>query len=268
MVKKQIELPPVFIGAQPPTGDFSLGGWTIGTPPPMPEAFRFAPFMNNELTKWAGTFNASLALIGASLEQELAAGRTGFVEVINTVTRLEQELALRESLMARKIAEVNQVSAAADQFYGVDPLSLNPNEQMKIIVERMKHSSDLSDVHKFAQYSHEAAYKRRFANEMIARLNEQSITIRGKLAELQAQAAQAAAQAAEAAAQAAAAAAAQEAQRLIDEQLRNEIAANTFRADGHASASHAQILLQRARFQLARAQRSPYKLQYELQLLG
>ncbi|WP_375139547.1 hypothetical protein [Pseudomonas capeferrum] len=80
-------------------------------------------------------------------------------------------------------------------------------QRISIIAQRMSGHSDLGDLRKFSQLSHEAAYRRRFASEALTRLNEQSAALREKLTRIQAQ--EAAAQAAAAQVQAAATAQAQ-----------------------------------------------------------
>jgi len=211
--------------------------------------------MANALIKLDEMFKAGLLLVDANLAQELSTARMGTVEDNDTAEGIHREIALRERLAASKQAQITELSATADQFYGVDPLSMTPRQQMNIIVQRMSGSTALADIRKFSQLSHEAAYKRRFASEALTILNEQSAALRKKLAQIQAQeaAAVAAAQAAAAQAEAAAIAQAQaaaeaqlaqaEAQRVEQERRNKERVANTFRADAQTSASQAQILV-------------------------
>ncbi len=208
MTKKQIELPPSYVDAQPPIGDFDSSG-ASAVPPAVPEALQFAPIMANALIKWDEMFKAGLLLVDANLAQELSTARMGTVEDNDTAEGIHREIALLERLAASKQAQITELSATADQFYGVDPLSMTPRQQMNIIVQRMSGSTALADIRKFSQLSHEAAYKRRFASEALTILNEQSAALREKLAQIQAQEAAAVAAAQAAAAQAEAAAIAQ-----------------------------------------------------------
>jgi len=164
----------------------------------------------------------------STLEEELIAARAGAEEDRQTEAGVVFELSLRETLTDQKKLEVEAQSAIADKFYGVDPLSLTAEQQMTKVIERMSSIEQLGDVHKFAQLSHEAAYKRRFATEALTRLEAQSAALQARLVEIRALDAARATEL--------------EAQRLKDEAERQQIAANIFSASGSAAVSQAQII--------------------------
>ena len=234
MPKKQITLPPIYVGAQPSIGnDFSLGGGA-GKPPAIPDSMRFDLFMLTSLTQWERKFSAGLALVDSNLNLELAAARGGYPEDINSVQGVQREVALREQLANRKRIEIQQLSQAADQFYGSDPLALTHTQRWNKIVEKTRRSRHRQDVHQTALHSHEAAYKRRFASEALGKLNQQEAALRTRLVDLQRAQAEAAARAAaeRARAEAAARAAAERAQveaaaRAAAERAQAEAAART-----------------------------------------
>ncbi|GFM86638.1 HNH nuclease [Pseudomonas cichorii] len=258
MPKKQITLPPIYIGEQPPTGDFSLGRSWGASAPSIPEAMRFGPFMYHTLQDWEKSFQTSLDLIDSVLEQELSAARGGVSQDANTIEGLQRELVLRAQLMEKKRTEIQQVSAAADRFYGTDPLSLTPKQQMDVVIRFMNSHPRPRELHGFAQTSHEAAYKRRFAQEALGKLADQAATFSARVAEMQKQvAAEAAARAAEQAQVEAAARAAEQAQaeaatraveqaqaeteRLREEQRLEQIAQNIFQINGATTEAGAQL---------------------------
>ncbi|WP_434677497.1 S-type pyocin domain-containing protein [Pseudomonas sp. R1-18] len=214
MSKKQVTLPPTYIGAQPFGNDFNYAGWSLGGGvPAIPQAMLFGSFMWDTLKEWDKKFNAELALVDSNLVQELAAARGGQAEDINTIHGVQRELALRVNISNGKRTVIQQFSQVADQFYGSDPLALTSEQQWNQLLERMKRSRLLQDVHRLAQHSHEAAYKRRYAAEALTRLGQQEAFLRSRLADLQAQAEAAARAAAERTkAEAAARAAAERAQ--------------------------------------------------------
>ncbi|MBX8614820.1 S-type pyocin domain-containing protein [Pseudomonas cichorii] len=245
MSKKQITLPPIYIGAQPPTVDFSLGRSTGASAPAIPEAMRFGPFMYHTLLDWEKSFQTSLALLDSALGQELSVARGGIIQDTNTIEGIQRELILRGQLMEKKRAEIQQVSSEADRFYGTDPLSLSHKQQMDVVIRLMNGHPRPRELHWFAQTSHEAAYKRRFAQESLGKLASQSAALRARLAELQRQAAEAAARAAaaeQAQAEAAARAAAEQAQaeaaaRAAAEQAQAEAAARAAAEQAQAEAA-------------------------------
>jgi membrane protein involved in colicin uptake len=196
MPKKQITLPPIYVGAQPLIGnDFSLGGGP-GKPPAIPDSMRFDLFMLTALKQWERKFNAGLALIDSNLNRELAAARGGYPEDIDTVQGVQREVALRQQLANWKRIEIQQLSQAADRFYGSDPLALTHTQRWNKIVEKTRRTRQRQDVHQTALHSHEAAYKRRFASEALGKLNQQEAALRARLADLQRAQAEAAARAA------------------------------------------------------------------------
>ncbi len=245
MPRKQITLPPIYIGAQPPTVDFSLGRSTGASAPAIPEAMRFGPFMYHTLLDWEKSFQTSLALLDSALGQELSVARGGIIQDTNTIEGIQRELILRGQLMEKKRAEIQQVSSEADRFYGTDPLSLSHKQQMDVVIRLMNGHPRPRELHWFAQTSHEAAYKRRFAQESFGKLASQSAALRARLAELQRQAAEAAARAAaaeQAQAEAAARAAAEQAQaeaaaRAAAEQAQTEAAARAAVEQAQAEAA-------------------------------
>lgn len=274
MSKKQIVLPPTFVGAQPPDGDFGLGGWSQSVPPPVPEVIRFGPFMHREVLEWEKQYADSLALIESTVTQEINALGGSSAEDTRSIDGLNRELAVRAQLIQKKNSEIQQTSEVADRFYGVDPLSLSHQQRMHKVSEHMMRARTVSDVHVFAQRSHEAAYRRSFAKAGLARLVQETSMLQARLAEVQleqdrARAAEqerlrvathvlksldgAAARFAQAAlphskqslAQAAARAnerARIDADRRADESTTTERGANSFHYSGAASASSAQLV--------------------------
>ncbi|WP_125831902.1 hypothetical protein [Pseudomonas sp. v388] len=180
----------------------------------MGEMMQFGPFIMRAVTEWDAQFKNGLSLIDSSLSQELGAARGGRPENISTVEGIQRELDLRHQLSERRRSEIQQLSSAADQFYGGDPLALTLHQQVNKAILRMGRSRNQEEIYRLAQASHEAAYKRRFPVEALGRLNQQTAALRARLANVQRAQAEAAARAAaqRAQAEAAARAAAQRAQ--------------------------------------------------------
>lgn len=211
----------------PALDDFDLG-WSGNPRPSMPPAFQFGSFMTNALREWSELFDKLFVQVEPDVIAELATLRGDTAEDKTTVAGLLQELSIRDALTAKKTAEAAEASTVADRFYGMDPLSISVDQQMKTVVALMQSDQDLGSIHDFAQKSHEAAYKRRFALHALTLLTEQSNVLRVQLAQLQAQEAAAAEQA--------------EAQRLEQERQQQISAANTFKALGESSSTGAHIL--------------------------
>ncbi|MCV4341889.1 S-type pyocin domain-containing protein [Pseudomonas capsici] len=214
--------------------------------------------MYHTLLDWEKSFQTSLALLDSALGQELNVARGGIVQDTNTIEGIQRELILRGQLMEKKRAEIQQVSSEADRFYGTDPLLLSHKQQMDVVIRLMNGHPRPRELHWFAQTSHEAAYKRRFAQESFGKLAGQSAALRARLAELQRQAAEAAAEQAQA--EAAARAAAEQAQaeaaaRVAAEQTQAEAAARATAEQAQAEAA--------ARVTAEQAQREAERLQKE-----
>lgn len=162
-----------------------VGGRSPFHPPPVPEIIRFGPFMHREILEWEKQYTDSLALIESTLTQEINALGGTSAEDTRSIDGLNRELAVRAQLIQKKSSEIQQASEVADRFYGVDPLSLSHQQRMHKVSEQMMRARTVSDVHKFAQRSHEAAYRRSFAKAGLARLVQETSVLQARLAEVQ-----------------------------------------------------------------------------------
>ncbi|WP_369987912.1 S-type pyocin domain-containing protein [Pseudomonas xanthosomatis] len=123
--KRQVVLPPTFVGGQPtrPAGP-APGGTVINHVGPILENFRLSAYHAISTADGAAraTYLEKLSMLASLLEEEVAALRMVLANTPRShIEMLMDDIAARSDLLQRKIADLSVQQALANSYYGSTP---------------------------------------------------------------------------------------------------------------------------------------------------
>ncbi|EJM16823.1 membrane protein involved in colicin uptake [Pseudomonas sp. GM18] len=193
---------------KPPVFELTEAVHTTATAPPgiipapatsihRPPSGQFAPqqILSQNVNKIAEAikqveqeYHVQSAYLSQTLEHELAATRLeGSTAPVPPVDAIIRELGVRNTLLTRKSAELQQKTALANMFYGADPLGRPLKEFYVRALMSQRHFGPDSVVIQAGLASYKAAYEARLLTQSIQMLNQQQVTVLNWLAAVQVQ---------------------------------------------------------------------------------
>lgn len=193
MQKTPLELPALYIGAQPLSGiDLIGGGFSNGSSTFLySDHYGVHSIVDTTFTTLQATIQASeqeyasrISQLPQTIEHELAATRLeGSTAPLPPADAIIRELGVRHTLLLRKTAEFHGKTAIANSFYGVDPIGRSVHE-FHPRASTMGKSVDSAMQAWIASYR--AAYDARLLSQTIQLLNQQSVNVQNFLRAVQA----------------------------------------------------------------------------------
>jgi len=163
----------------------------------LPPSGQFAPqqILSQSINKIAEAikqveqeYHVQSAHLSQTLEHELAATRLeGSTAPVPPVEAIIRELGVRNTLLTRKSAELQQRTALANMFYGADPLGRPLREFYVRALMSQRHFGPDSVVIQAGLASYKAAYEARLLTQTIQMLNQQQVTVLNWLAAVEVQ---------------------------------------------------------------------------------
>lgn len=123
--KRQVVLPPTFVGGQPTRpGGPAPGGTVINHVGPILENFRLSAYHAMSTADGAAraTYLEKLSMLASLLEEEVAALRVALADTPRShIEMLMDDIAVRSDLLQRKTADLAVQQALANSYYGSTP---------------------------------------------------------------------------------------------------------------------------------------------------
>ncbi|MBU6956614.1 S-type pyocin domain-containing protein [Pseudomonas sp. CVAP len=193
MQKPPLELPTLYIGAQPLPGiDLIGGGFSNGSATILySDHYGVHSIIDTTFTTLRATIQTSeqeyairISQLPQTIEHELAATRLeGSTAPLPPADAIIRELGVRHTLLLRKTAEFHSKTAIANSFYGVDPIGRSVHE-FHPRASTMGTSVDIAMQAWIASYR--AAHDARLLFQTIQLLNQQSVNVQNFLRAVQA----------------------------------------------------------------------------------
>lgn len=161
--KRQVILPPTYVGAQPSRpGSSAPGGSVANHVGPILDGFKVAAASAMKIADDAarGFYQESLSALSNLLEQQVFAVRTELGSAQRShIESLQADIAARSILMERKAVDVGQQQALANSYYGSSPFGKNADYYagatfQNIATGRIK----VSDIQEALNIAYRAAY--------------------------------------------------------------------------------------------------------------
>ncbi|MCF4994097.1 colicin transporter [Pseudomonas syringae] len=174
-----------------------------------------------------------LQQLAQSIEHDLAATRLQVpTHPLPPAQAIIRELGVRQTLIARKTAELHQKTALAHQFFGESPINKNFNDYYKKARGNHREVDPTGIAMKAWTSSYKAAHEAKLLSQSIQMLNQQQVDVHKWLAAVQGndQAQAAAAESARQAAERARVAAEQQRQKNLAEAARRQVEQNEINA--------------------------------------
>lgn len=191
-----IELPTIYIGAQPLPYKSPIGGGFRNDSATIPHSghYGFRPAVRIIFNTFQATTAASeqeyairISQLPQTIEHELAATRLeGSTAPLPPADAIIRELGVRHTLLLRKTAEFHSKTAIANSFYGVDPIGKPLQEfyPRALTMEKPVAANGIAIQAWTASYR--AAYDARFLSQTIQLLNQQAVNVQNFLRAVQA----------------------------------------------------------------------------------